>query len=131
MYVYVYMYVCMYVCKYVCKYVCIPPNSFRLEISPIRSYYARVYLCKYVWMYSIYVSVRMYIWCANLPFNVFESRRASVPGSNLFSCVYVNIYVCMQVYSYVLKYVLTSYTYLTQHYIHTNISKHNVYVFIS
>ena len=50
MYVYMYicMYVCMYVCKYVCKYVCIPPNSFRLEISPIRSYYARVYLCKYV-----------------------------------------------------------------------------------
>ena len=61
-------------------------------------------------------------------FNVFESGRVSVPGSNLCSCVYmyVNIYVCTQVCSYVLKYVLTSYTYLTQHYIHTNIS--NIFI---
>ena len=98
------MYVCMYVCMFVCMFGCsyLPLNSFRLEILLICSY-VRIYLCKYVWMFSIYVSVSM--WYARLPFNVFESGRASVPGSNLCSCVCtVCMYVCMYVCKYVCMY---------------------------
>ena len=134
----VYIYICMYVNKYVWMYiwmyVCDALTCCLLIFSSGDfAYPFLIYLCKQVWMYSIYVSVSMYIWCANLPLNVFESGRVPVPGSNLCSCVcmYVTIYVCMQVCSYALKYVLTSYIYLTQHYIHTNISKHNVYGYIS